>query len=475
MDETGERRDPTLTPRLQRVARWPRSLSFRVVALSTFWAIVALVVIATIISALFRQVSERGFESVLSAHLFNLIGSVGVSDEGRLSGTPNLGDLSFSRPMSGWYWAVEPISKELGPPLRSPSMPKPVPSPSTTDVPFNSDFQRTYETIGPGGNRLEVMESELLLGEGSRIARFRVMGNLSDLDAEISQFARRLYAYLAIFGIGMIAINAAVILLGLRPLGRVRSALSRIRAGTAQRLDGQFPTEIALLADETNALIDSNRRVLERSRTQVGNLAHSLKTPLAILMNEGRATGGERGRLIADNAAAMQQQVEHYLQRALVAAQRDNHAFRTPVNASLQRLVRVMQKLYRDLEFRARMPAHEIVFAGEREDLEDIVGNLLENAGKWAKSAIAVSAAGHAESGGRAGWLEIVVEDDGPGIPAERRKDALRRGGRLDETKPGSGLGLAIVADLVDVYGGEIALGPSDMGGLKVTLRLPAG
>src|SRR5690606_7671307 len=173
----------------------------------------------------------------------------------------------------------------------------------------------------------------------SNIARFRVTGNLSDLDAEISQFARRLYAYLAIFGVGMIAINAAVILLGLRPLGRVRDALSEIRAGTAQRLDGQFPTEIALLADETNALIDSNRTVLERSRTQVGNLAHSLKTPLAVLMNEGRAAGGERGRLIADNAAAMQRQVEHYLQRARVAAQRDNLAFRTSVNASMKRLV----------------------------------------------------------------------------------------------------------------------------------------
>src|SRR5690606_17048839 len=199
----------------------------------------------------------------------------------------------------------------------------------------------------------------------SNIARFRVTGNLSDLDAEISQFARRLYAYLAIFGVGMIAINAAVILLGLRPLGRVRGALSRIRAGTAQRLDGQFPTEIALLADETNALIDSNRRVLERSRTQVGNLAHSLKTPLAVLMNEGRAIGGAKGRLIGDHATAMQTQVEHYLQRARVAAQPGSLAFRTPVNASLGRLARVMGKLNPGIAVRADMPERDIIFAGE--------------------------------------------------------------------------------------------------------------
>ena len=293
------------------MAIWSRSLTFRAVALSTIWAIVALVVIATVISALFRQVSERGFESVLSAHLFNLIGSVGLTDEGTLSGTPNLGDLRFSQPMSGWYWAVEPISKGLGAPVRSPSMTEPVSAPSSDKVPFNSDFQRTYVTKGPGGQNIEVLESELLLGEGSKIARFRVMGNLSELNAEISQFASRLYGYLTLFGVGMIGINAVAILLGLRPLGRVRRALANIRAGSAQRLDGPFPAEIEPLADETNALIESNRRVVERSRTQVGNLAHSLKTPLAVLMNEGRAIGGARGRLIGDNAAAMQNQLDH--------------------------------------------------------------------------------------------------------------------------------------------------------------------
>src|SRR6185295_14240893 len=192
-------------------------------------------------------------------------------------------------------------------------------------------------------------------------------------------------------GVGMIAINAVAILIGLQPLGRVRRALALVREGTARRLDGRFPTEIEPLANETNALIENNQRIVERARTQVGNLAHSLKTPLAVLLNEGRAIGGDKGRLIVDQAAAMQSQVEYYLQRARVAAQRDSVVYRTPVGATLKRMVRVVEKLNPGTVISLAMPAEDVVFAGEREDLEEIAGNLLENAMKWAKSAVAVS------------------------------------------------------------------------------------
>ena len=186
-----------------------------------------------------------------------------------------------------------------------------------------------------------VFESEFTLGSGNLVARFRVMGNLTELENDIGAFERRLYTYLAIFGAGMIAINAIAILLGLRPLSRVREALRLVREGTARRLDGNFPAEIEPLANETNALIENNKRIVERSRTQVGNLAHSLKTPLAVLLNESRSIGGARGTLIAEQATAMQQQLEHYLQRARIAAQRDSVVYRTPVGPTLQRMVRV--------------------------------------------------------------------------------------------------------------------------------------
>ncbi|MGX9179598.1 ATP-binding protein [Mesorhizobium sp. BHbdii] len=457
---------------------WPRSLAFRVIAFSTVWAILTLIVIFTLITTLYRQASERGFDSLLSAHLFNLIGSVGVSEGGSLTGAPDLGDLRFSEPNSGWYWSVEPASGGVRGELHSSSMTEAILSPSVAEVPFNASFQRSYATEGIDGEELEVFESEFVLDAKNRAARFRVMGNKTELEQEIGAFQRRLLTYLSLFGVGMIAINAIAILLGLQPLRRVRNALAMVREGTAQRLDGRFPAEIEPLANETNALIENNKRIVERSRTQVGNLAHSLKTPLAVLINEGRALGGAKGQLIAEQAASMQKQVDHYLQRARVAAQRDSVVYRTPVAPLVQRMVRVLQKLNPQTALSLSLPAVDIVFAGEREDLEELLGNLLDNAMKWAKSAVAVSVApisgkkGGVGKEGAVDLFEISIEDDGPGIPEDKAREALKRGRRLDETKPGTGLGLAIVADLVNEYGGVLALERSSMGGLKAVVRL---
>ncbi len=451
----------------------PRSLAFRVVAFSTIWAVAAMFVIATIISALFRQASERGFESLLSAHLFNLISSVGVDENGNLVGTPNLGDLRFNEPGSGWYWSVAPVSDNVEGELSSLSLTQPVASPPTSEVPFDRDFQRRYFEIGPEGELLEVLESEYLLDAADRIARFRMMGNRTEFEQEISAFNRQVFVYLGLFGLGMIAINAAAILLGLQPLRRVREALAEIREGRSQRLEGEFPSEIAPLAEETNALIENNRRIVERARTQVGNLAHSLKTPLAVLLNEGRSIGAGKGQIVVEQATAMQQQVEHYLQRARMAAQRESVVFRTPVGPTMERMTRVVQKLAREKEVSLSLPAEEITFAGEREDLEEITGNLLENAAKWSRSRVRVAIAVPREDDPAQPHFQLIVEDDGPGIPEEKAREALQRGRRLDETKPGTGLGLAIVSDLVKEYGGRLELGRSDLGGLRavVTLR----
>lgn len=451
---------------------WLRSLTFRVIALSTIWAVLALVVIFTLITTLYRQASERGFDSLLSAHLFNLIGSVGVSEQGVLTGAPDLGDLRFSEPQSGWYWSVEPASKELTGNLRSSSMTKAIPSPSVLEVPFDSEFQRKYLAEGLDGEEVQVFESEFVLDAKNRIARFRVMGNETELEQEISAFQRRLLTYLSLFGFGMIAINAIAILYGLQPLRRVRNALAMVRQGTAQRLGGRFPAEIEPLANETNALIENNKRIVERSRTQVGNLAHSLKTPLAVLLNEGRALGGDKGKLITEQATSMQQQVEYYLQRARMAAQRDSVVYRTPVKPLVQRMVRVMEKLNPKIDLRLTLPQEEVIFAGEREDLEEVLGNLLENAMKWAKSVVAVTVGLVADQEGNASLFEISIEDDGPGIPEGKAREALKRGKRLDESKPGTGLGLAIVADLVNEYGGKLALERATLGGLKAGIVL---
>jgi signal transduction histidine kinase len=444
-----------------------RSLSFRVVTFSTLWAVAALVVIATLISALYRDAAERGFRDLLTAHLYSLVTTVGLSADGALEGAPDLYDVKFAQPGSGWYWAVEPVSPAVSGIIRSPSMTAAIPAPSVAEVPFDSQFQRLYQAQGLTGERVDVLENDFILDAQNRIARFRVMGNRSELETQISDFETQLYSYLSVFGVSMIAVNALVILFGLRPLDRVRTALSQVREGTASRLDGTFPAEIEPLANETNALIENNRRIVERSRTQVGNLAHSLKTPVAVLLNEGRAMGGPKGALIVEQASAMQQQVEHYLQRARIAAQRDSVVYRTPTREALQRLVRVFRKVDARIELEFAEPDREVIFAGEREDFEEIVGNLLENAMKWARTRARV---GLAEE---AGIVLLTIEDDGPGIPEDKAREALARGKRLDESKPGTGLGLSIVNDLVREYGGELKLLRSDLGGLKAEVRLP--
>lgn len=440
------------------------------VTLSTLWVIVALVVVATLIGSIYKQASERNFERLLWAHLYNLVGSVSVSDNGDLQGRPELGEIRYSSPTSGWYWEVDSVSANLHGTLHSLSLgSRKIGQESLITFPFDSSFKRTYPAHGPNGEELFVAETEVVLDSENRIARFRVMGNLSEVKQENRDFNARLYSYLGIFGIGSILINAAVILFGLRPLDRVRRSLADIREGRAPRLTSDLPIEIAPLAQEMNALIENNVRIMERSRTQVGNLAHSLKTPLTVLMNEGRALGGEQGRIVTEQCEAMQLQIQHYLQRARIAAQRDSVVFRTPVTPVLERIDRVTKKLNPQLQVRFINKFADAIFAGEKEDLEEVIGNLMENAGKWGHSQILMSLQKTANDT----EFMITIEDDGPGLAADKMAEAMQRGRRIDETKPGTGLGLAIVQDTVKEYGGQFVLKSSQLGGLRAQITLP--
>jgi signal transduction histidine kinase len=344
--------------------------------------------------------------------------------------------------------------------------------PPLAELPFSRQFRRDFLADGPGGERIRVLESEIDLGDG-RIARFQVAGNQTEFEYSVHDFARRVGLMLLVFGLGVVLINAAILLFGLRPLDHVRQALAAIRNGAATSLEGSFPSEIEPLVDEMNALIDNNRRIVERSRTQVGNLAHSLKTPLSVLTNEAAAKEGPSARVVEEQARAMDYQIQHYLKRARIAAQRESIIFRTEVKPVAEKLVSVMRKLSPDKRIDFSIQAQAAVFMGEKEDLEEILGNLMENASKWAVRTIALTVDDAGQSDGRR-WMRLTVEDDGPGIAAGQRETALKRGKRLDETVPGTGLGLAIVAETAAAYGGSVELGESAAGGLRVDVVLPA-
>ncbi|MET3854034.1 HAMP domain-containing sensor histidine kinase [Rhizobium sp. OAE497] len=457
-----------------------KSLTARVLLLTTVWSTVALVVIGLLISTLYRRSAERGFQDLLRAQLYNVINSVTIGDQGALAGSPQLGDLRFAQPRTGWYWVVEPLGTYTTAPLVSPSLGSAtIPVPSVLEAPFDKNYERYYQVTDASGNRVQVAETEVVLDTDGRAARVRVTGNVEVVESDVSNFSHSLYLALAGFGVGSLIVNALAILFGLKPLDKARAALERIRAGESEQLKGDFPREILPLANEVNALIDSNRRIVERARMQVGNLAHSLKTPIAVLLNEARVLERSHGELVKNQAEAMQGQVQSYLNRARIAAQRESVLARTDAEPALERLVRVMRRLNVDKEFELSVTQPHLAVAMEQQDLEETVGNLLENAARFAVHKVKVSASEAAEdvkgaeTSGRRHWVELIVEDDGPGLEPDQIKEALKRGKRLDESKPGTGLGLSIVTEIANEYQGRLELSRGAAGGLKAKLILP--
>ena len=454
-----------------------KSLTARVLLLTTLWSAVALVVIGLVISNIYRKSAERGFQDLLRAQLYNVINSVTIGDQGALSGSPQLGDLRFAQPKTGWYWIVEPLGTYTSTPLVSSSLgASNLPVLSVLEAPFDKNYERYYVVTDAFGNRVQVAETEIQF-DTDHAARFRVTGNVAVVEDDVRNFSHSLYFALVGFGVGSLIVNALAILYGLKPLDKARRALERIRAGESERLQGDFPREILPLANEVNALIESNRRIVERARMQVGNLAHSLKTPIAVLLNESRVLERSHGDLVKNQAEAMQGQVQSYLNRARIAAQRESVLARTEAEPALERLVRVMRRLNADKEFELSVSPN-LALAMEQQDLEETVGNLLENAARFAEHKVRLVAnEAPAEVKGidpaRRHWVELVVEDDGPGLEPDQIREALKRGRRLDESKPGTGLGLSIVSEITNEYQGRFELSRGSWGGLRASLILP--
>ena len=275
----------------------------------------------------------------------------------------------------------------------------------------------------------------------------------------------------------MLAVTLFQIRFGLLPLHKVEQGLAAIRSGEAVRLDAGLPQEIEPLQHELNALLKSNQEIVERARTHVGNLAHALKTPLAVMVNEARDDPSPLARKVAEQAELMHTQVNLYLERARMAARIGVIGRVTEVGPVAESIIRALERIYRDrqLTFTVDCPAGTR-FQGERQDLEEMLGNLLDNAAKWAHTKVAADRhpdPAHDGAAGTANWLEIRVDDDGPGLTPEQLAEPILRGRRLDETKPGSGLGHSIVADLAHTYGGKLELQRAEAGGLSARLTLP--
>ncbi|WP_336799472.1 ATP-binding protein [Kaistia sp. MMO-174] len=448
------------------------SLAFRLIAGASLWSAIALVVAGVILTSLYRDTVERAFDERLSVYLKTLVGNLATQAPGQLGDPGNLGEQRFELIYSGWYWQIRQVNGPVL--LASRSL-----STDTLDI-ANATSRSSVDGVeqatmtGPDKQQLRVLQRTITFDVDHRYDVL-VAGNASEMQGEITDFRTSVALTLAVFGIGLVASTAFQIRWGLRPLDQVRRGLAALRSGKEQSLDGPFPAEIEPLAKELNALMASNQQIIERARTHVGNLAHALKTPLSVITNEARSDHGKLASKVGEQAEIMRMQINHHLDRARIAARSQVIGAVTEVEPVLARLVRAMRRIHEDRGLTIDLHAPETArFRGEQQDLEEMVGNLVDNACKWASARVAVEVVCLPATGEMDGSLVIRVDDDGPGLTAEQMQEATRRGRRLDESKPGSGLGLSIVTDLASLYGGAFEMDRSAFGGLRAELRLPA-
>jgi signal transduction histidine kinase len=437
-----------------------KTLTLRLIAASAVWIAITLCAAGLLLLLLFEDHIERRFDGALFDHLEELVAASEIGPDGalQLSWTPY--DPRFNRPRSGWYWQIEQGDEVVA---RSESL-----WPGRLRVAAGGG-RRMEELTGPGGEPLRAVVTPVTLPRAPGGFVYTIAGPVGDVRRDVREFGAKLAITLAVLALGLVAAVAAQVHYGLLPLKRLRLALARVRSGSTPRLPESFPGEVQPVVHELNALLDHNAALLERARTQTGNLAHALKNPLTVIRSEAGVVAAPHGSVLREQAELMGRQIEWHLARARAAGAVGVLGARADVMEVARELAFSLERLYRDRALGVELRDLDgLVFQGDAQDLEEMLGNLMDNACKWARSRVRVS-------GSRSGQhLLLAVEDDGPGIAADDRQGVIERGQRLDETTTGTGLGLGIVRDLAELYRGSLALTGSGLGGLSATLTLPA-
>ncbi len=438
------------------------SLSRRMILIAAVWIIVLLSGGGFALDRVLSSAVTRNFDDQLEYVLRSLLNSSEIGPEGEVIFTREAADQRFVEPGSGLYWQVSGKGRE--------------------DFPSRSLWDRrlahggghddrnvhVYDSTQFVDEKLRVVERDVMLPGSPVHWRFQVAQSRDGLDAQITVLRRTLVRSFALLAVGLIVLAALQTFYGLWPLRRVREEIARMRAGQSTRVSSAMPVEVAPMVEELNALIEHNERQAEEARRHAGNLAHALKTPLTVIMNAATAQSEDLADTVIREARTMRRQVDHHLARARAVGRRGSAHSRADVWPSLESVERAVGRLYRHVRLDVTGPRGLQVHV-ERQDLDEMLGNLIENAAKYGGGSVFVTV------GAQAGFVEFLIEDDGVGIPEEQRVRIFDRGVRLDTGKPGTGLGLAIVRDVAEIYEGTVSLEESeDLGGLLVRLRLPA-
>lgn len=448
------------------------SLVRRLIWLAAIWSLLVLLFAGIGLTALFQRSSLSRFDLGLYDITEGLYAGTTV-EQGEVV-APALTDTRALRVYSGRYWEIAEPGGAGGMQalVRSRSLwdgeLKPPPIRPDRFKPGSTVY---YDTVGPVGERLRATARTVTLPSRTAPVVFLAAEDRGPIDRDARKFAEVTAVALILLGAGLVAGVILQVQVGLQPLFRLRRDVASVRKGQAVAVATDYPVELAPLSTELNALLVHNQETVDRQRTHVGNLAHALKTPISVMLSEAEARPGDPlAAVVSRQAQVMRDQVDHHLRRARAAARAQGSGERTAVLPVIDELARTLERIHIDKGVSIEWDADEgLAFRGEKQDLQELIGNVVENACKWCRRRVDV-VAGPAGPG----WLKVTVQDDGPGLPPERREDVLRRGARLDESAPGSGLGLSIVEELVKAYGGSVTLADASLGGLKVELLLPS-
>lgn len=440
-----------------------RSLTFRLAATSALWVTATMLAVGILLIYLFRDHIERRFDTQLEDHMEELVAASEITPENKLRLTWTPSDPRFHRPYSGWYWQIVQDGKILH---HSRSLWRDKLPPGANI----GDHNRQILVLkGPGEKRLRGLVRTISLPGASSHFLFTITGPIENIERDVGLFARQLAITLGLLALALMAVVLLQVRFGLRPLRTMQQNISDIRKGRKKTISTKVPTEITPVVQELNALLDHNKTMLEKARAQAANLAHALKNPLTVISIEAARVEGGRGKILRDQTRIVSHHLERHLSRMQAAGKQHLSEQKTPLAPIIEDLCFSMQLLYKNRQLSASHTGFDdLVFAGDPRDMQEMLGNLFDNACKWAKSRIRINGDISGEN------LVISIEDDGAGIAKKHIRDITRRGLRLDETVAGCGLGLDIVRDIAELYEGRLHLARSGLGGLKAELHLPA-
>lgn len=447
-----------------------KSLALRLFMSASVWIIFTLFCGGLLLSNVFRDSSEKAFEDKLNLFMETLIGASKVDSTSSITVVNSIGDPRFFQPYSGWYWQINEGSKTL---VRSRSMWDQVLTIDKRLIGGRAQFinsaikkDRVSRPSSVRSKSLMIIQREISFPGIDKPLTFMISGDTNEYEQNILRYNNILISSLVILGLGLLLSVFLQVKYGLLPLGKIKNSLFKIRNGDAMRLEGNYPTEVSPLATEINILIDNNEKIVERAKTHVGNLAHALKTPLAVISNELNSIKGQK--IAKEQLNVIENHVDKYLKKARISALKSIKKNKVNTNYIAEKMVKVFKKIHPNINFKLIKSKQDLMFVGREDDLEEIFGNLMDNGCKWALDLLKITIKKESK-----GEIKFIFEDNGKGLPKKKMSEVFARGFRLDEQTPGTGLGLNIVKDTIENNNGNVWLEKSDLGGLRVNIILP--